>query len=123
MLNKHAATILLSFLLVACQSPSGGTSSITPTTIVTPPLTSTSSSIPTTTPTNLPPTSIPIPPRPIYTLNTIIDYDRHFVSVDEIILYPNHTGERLEFLTLAIAANLWPNCFRLERCCRARRQR
>ena len=114
-MQKHTIILmLLTVSLVACLSPSGGTSPITPTTAVTPPPTSIPTPFTTTTPTNLPPTSIPIPTRPIYTLNTTIDYDRHFVSVEEIILYPNYTGERLESLTLAIAANLWPNCFRLE---------
>ena len=64
--------------------------------------------------TNLPPTIVPIHPRPVYNLSTTFDYDRHFVSVDETILYPNYTGKNLNSLTLAIAANLWPNCFRLE---------
>ena len=100
--------ILLTLLLVACSSAS------TPPITVTSPPTNTPTPLPTAAPTSPPPTSIPIPPRPIYNLTTTIDYDRHFVSVDETILYPNHTGERLDTLTLAIAANLWPNCFRPE---------
>jgi hypothetical protein len=48
-----------------------------------------------------------------YILDTVIDYDRHFVTVDETITYPNTTGRKLDSLTLAIAANLWPNCFAL----------
>ncbi|MBK8782461.1 MAG: M1 family metallopeptidase [Anaerolineales bacterium] len=62
-------------------------------------------------------TSTPAPPNipsyEKYTLNTIIDYDRHSITVDETITYPNHTGQPLNSLTLAIAANLWPNCFNL----------
>ena len=62
-------------------------------------------------------TSVPITPiipqHETYTLNTIIDYDHHHVTVDETIIYPNHTGQPLNSLTLAIAANLWPNCFNL----------
>ena len=54
-----------------------------------------------------------IPAREIYNLNTVIDYDNHYISVDETITYPNHTGQPLNSLTLAIAANLWPNCFNL----------
>jgi phosphatidylethanolamine-binding protein (PEBP) family uncharacterized protein len=42
-----------------------------------------------------------------------MDYDRHIVSVDETISYPNHTGQRLHKLVLAITPNLWPNCFTL----------
>ena len=64
--------------------------------------------------TSIPPTPIPIPARPTYTLNTTVDYDRHSVLVDEIIVYPNHSGERLDRLVLAIAANLWQNCFYLD---------
>ena len=59
-------------------------------------------------------TPIPIPEREKYTLDTTIDYDLHFVTVDETILYPNHTGQQLNSLTLAIAANLWQNCFKLD---------
>lgn len=58
-------------------------------------------------------TSIPIPEHEKYTLDTTIDYDLHLVTVNETILYPNHTGQQLDSLTLAIAANLWPNCFYL----------
>jgi hypothetical protein len=56
-------------------------------------------------------TLTPIPEREKYVLNTTIDYDRHFVTVDETILYPNLTGQQLNSLTLAIAANLWQDCF------------
>jgi len=62
----------------------------------------------------------PVPPDPIipahetYSLNTVIDYDRHRITVDETITFPNHTGQTLNSLTLAIAANLWPNCFNLK---------
>lgn len=55
----------------------------------------------------------PLPEREKYTLNTTIDYDRHIVSVDETIAYPNHTGQSLDKLVLAVAPNLWPNCFSL----------
>ncbi len=110
-------TIILILLIVslpACLSPSGG-ASLTPIAVTaTPHPTSAATSLPTTPPTNSTPTPVPIPSRPIYTLATTFDYDRHFVSVDETIIYPNHTGAMLESLTLAIAANLWPNCFRLE---------
>ena len=58
-------------------------------------------------------TPIPIPEREKYTLNTTIDYDLHIVSVDETIMYPNHSGQSLDKLVLAIAPNLWPNCFSL----------
>lgn len=59
------------------------------------------------------PTRIPIPAREKYILNTNIDYDNHRVVVDEIILYPNHTNQNLDSLTLVISANFWQNCFDL----------
>jgi hypothetical protein len=59
-------------------------------------------------------TPIPIPEREKYMLDTTIDYDLHFVTVKETVLYPNYTGQQLDSLTLAIAANLWPNCFKLD---------
>jgi len=103
-------TIMLS--LNACSF------SATPTITAIPSPANTSTPHPTITPTTLPtvppPTPIPIPALPIYHLTADFDYDRHFISVEEIITYPNHTGVSLESLTLAIAANLWQNCFRLE---------
>ena len=51
--------------------------------------------------------------RAKYTLNTTIDYDAHIVTVDETILYPNHTGSQLNTLVLAIVPNLWPGSFNL----------
>jgi len=110
-------TIILMLLIVfltACLSPSGGSSSTSTAVTATPHPTSAPTPHPSATPTNPPPTLIPISSRPVYTLAATFDYDRHFVSIDESILYPNHTGAMLESLTLAIAANLWPNCFRLE---------
>ena len=53
------------------------------------------------------------PVRPKYVLDTVIDYERHFVTVDETIIYPNDLGQPLDSLTFAIAANLWPKCFSL----------
>ena len=46
-------------------------------------------------------------------MDVIVDYDHHQVTVDETILYPNNTGQTLNALTLAVAANLWPGCFSL----------
>ncbi len=105
----HPRSILLLFnLLVACSFP------VTPATPSAQAPTITPAPPPTATPTNPPPTHVPIPPRPIYNLTTTLNYDRHFVTVVESLLYPNHTGQNLDSLTLAIAANLWPDCFRLE---------
>ena len=112
MQNKHVHLVLLAFLLAACLPPLDNTSPTVPTS--TPIPTNTSTSLPISIPTNPPPTPVPIPPRPSYHLTTTFDYDRHFVTVDETITYPNPTDTTLDLLTLAIAANLWQNCFQLE---------
>ncbi|MBK9780762.1 MAG: M1 family metallopeptidase [Anaerolineales bacterium] len=66
------------------------------------------------TPTQAPTAETPrIPDHTSYLLDTVIDYDLHRVSVTERIQYPNHTGQELPALTLAIAANLWVDCFHL----------
>jgi hypothetical protein len=52
--------------------------------------------------------------RPSYTLNTLMDFDRHTVSADEVIIYPNHTGQVLTRLVLAVVPNLWPDCFAID---------
>jgi len=59
------------------------------------------------------PSTSTIPDREKYILDTIVDYDRHLVTVDETIIYPNHSDQQLSSMTLAISANLWPNCFTL----------
>ena len=69
---------------------------------------------PTDTTTPLSPTPPPIPARTKYTLNATVDYDHHSVLVYEVILFPNQSGEELDRLVLAVAANFWPNCFRLD---------
>ena len=72
-----------------------------------------SATLPAVTSTPPSPTPIPIPTRPAYTLNTTMDYDLHSVSVDETIIYPNHSGQSLNQLVFAVAPNLWQNCFSL----------
>jgi hypothetical protein len=101
--------LLLAFTLSSCAS-------FTPAPAITP----TASSIPTATITPLPtatltPTTTPIPAmeRAKYTLNTTIDYASHTVTVDETILYPNHTGNQLNTLVLAVVPNLWEGSFNL----------
>ncbi len=103
---RYKILILLLFV-TSCNSSAPQTPTALPISTLTPTLMVTE--IPTAT--NTP---IPIPEREKYTLNTTIDYDLHFVAVDETILYPNHTGLQLNSLTFAIAANLWPNCFKLD---------
>lgn len=105
---KLLSFFLLSFL-VSCTSFAPAptvtpTASLIPTATITP--------LPTITPT---PTATPAPAleRAKYTLNTIIDYDAHTVTVDETILYPNLTGNQLNTLVIAIVPNLWEESFNL----------
>jgi len=107
--RKLISLVTLTLLLVSC-------SSVSPIATVVPTSQNTSTPFPARTPTSLPTstsTSIPIPVRPLYHLATTFDYDRHFITVDQTISYLNQTGETLDSLTLAVAANLWPDCFRL----------
>jgi hypothetical protein len=113
-MRLHTKLSLLRFLLcvfllviTACNVPA--TSPAIPTAFISP----SSIYIPAITSTPPPATPIPIPARPAYILNTTMDYDRHTVSVDETIVYPNHTGLSLDKLVLAIVPNLWLNCFTL----------
>jgi hypothetical protein len=59
------------------------------------------------------PTPVPIPAREKYILNAEIDYDAHRITVNETIIYPNHTGQSLDSLTLVVAPNFWQRCFKL----------
>jgi hypothetical protein len=49
----------------------------------------------------------------MYTLDVALDYAGKTVSVNETILYPNHSGETLNDLVLAVVPNLWPGSFNL----------
>ncbi len=107
---KFLSLFLLSFL-VSCSS---FTTTATPTAAPT----ITKIPVPTLTPipTNTPlptPTNIPAPERAKYTLDTTIDYDANTVAVNETIQYPNHTGNQLNALTLAVEPNLWDGSFTL----------
>ncbi|MCE7921312.1 MAG: hypothetical protein DYG85_17705, partial [Chloroflexi bacterium CFX1] len=59
-------------------------------------------------PTNTPPPALE---RAKYTLDTLMDYDAHTVTVDETIQYPNLTGNQLNNLVLAVTPNLWDGSF------------
>jgi Peptidase family M1 domain len=50
-----------------------------------------------------------------YNIDVVMDYARHFATVEETISYPNRTNQQLDSLTLAVAPNLSPNCFDLIR--------
>ncbi|HEY2982314.1 MAG TPA: M1 family metallopeptidase [Anaerolineales bacterium] len=82
----------------------------------TPTLTASATALPTGTPTVIPTetaTTTPIPARPraLYQLAATIDYAAHSLTVAESILYPNHTGQTLNSLVLAVVPNLWADCF------------
>lgn len=103
------APFLLLLLLSACSSPAAPTP--TPTLIPT--------SIPVAT---LPPTAVqstatstavPAPARPQYNMSVTLDYANKAASVDETIVYPNHTGHPLTDMLLAVEPDLWTNCFTL----------
>ena len=101
---RHNLFILL-LLVTSCNPSIPQTTSLPVITLV--------STIPVTETSTATASPTPIPAREKYTLNTTINYDLHFVAVNETILYPNHTGQQLNSLTLAITANLWQNCFKL----------
>jgi hypothetical protein len=102
---RYEILILLLFI-TSCELSAPQTSTSAPVITLMPTMFVTETPTATITPT-------PIPKREKYTLDTTIDYDLHIVNVHETILYPNHTGGQLNSLTLAIAANLWQNCFKL----------
>jgi len=117
--SRIAAFFSLSLLLISC-----GTSTSTPT--QTPTLPQAPTPVPPTEtailPTDLPvlsedegpiPTPIPVSERAKYTINATLDYAAKTVSVDQTILYPNHSGETLSDLVLAVVPNMWPGSFNL----------
>ncbi len=82
----------------------------------TPPPTPTPSPLPSLTPSPSPtptPTSIlpSAPPRPRYRLYARLDEPRHHLDVEQIVEYPNLTGQALSSLILAVEPNRWPDCF------------
>ena len=104
---KLRSSFLMLFLFVfACSLPAA----TQPTATSAPQPTKQVTETPTQTPTAEPPK---LPDHARYILDTVIDYDLHRVSVIESIQYPNHTGQELSSLTLAISANLWADCFHL----------
>ncbi len=98
---------LLSILLSSCSaSTSEPTASSLPATVT--PVPSTSTPAPTATATD-----VPVPPRPQYAMNTVLDYANKTVQVDETIVYPNHSTDGLTDMVLAVEPNLWTGCFNL----------
>lgn len=58
--------------------------------------------------------SPPPPAIPFYRMEVVFDYAAHRVDVQAEVTYPNHTGEALSALVLAVEPNLWPDCFSLQ---------
>jgi len=54
-----------------------------------------------------------VPERATYTINATLDYAAKTVSVDQTIVYPNHSGETHSDLVLAVEPNMWPGSFNL----------
>ncbi|MBN1453802.1 MAG: M1 family metallopeptidase [Anaerolineales bacterium] len=103
--------LFLLSILTACGSPAPApeptqTATLSPT--IAPP--TETAIIPTDQPTATP---IPAPERATYTINAALDYAAKTVSVDQTILYPNHSGETLPNLVLAVVPNMWPGSFNL----------
>jgi hypothetical protein len=61
------------------------------------------------------PIILPAPLKENYEIDVVMDYERHFITVEETITYPNRTGVPLDSLTLAVAPNLIADCFDLIR--------
>jgi hypothetical protein len=113
MQNKTSTWLLVLFmpvfLLSSCSSLAPDVTS-TPSWTESPTATATVLATSTFTP---PPTPIPVPARATYKLDTTLDYDAHTVTVDQTIVYPNHTGSQLNALVVAVVPNLWPGSFSL----------
>jgi hypothetical protein len=58
-------------------------------------------------------TPVPAPERASYSFNVVLNYANKTVNVEQTILYPNHSGETLSNLVLAVEPNLWPGSFNL----------
>jgi len=116
-MRKLICTFLLFFItliLVSC-----GTSTSVPTQTITIPEIPTSAPstvtvvIPTTQVDISAATPVPVQGRAKYTINATLDYAAKTVSVDQTVVYPNHSGEELADLVLAIEPNMWPGSFNL----------
>lgn len=111
----RAFTGLLFGLALASCSALGPRPTPTPPATAVVPQFNTSTPVPSLT---LAPTLTPTPgvtlARASYQLAVRVDYDRHFVSVDQVIVYPNKSGQALDRLVLAVVPNLWLNAFTLE---------
>ncbi len=60
------------------------------------------------------PTQTPALPRPQYAIDMQMNYASRAATVDQVISYPNWTGETLNSLVLAVEPNLWQGGFSLK---------
>jgi hypothetical protein len=60
------------------------------------------------------PTQTPALPRPQYVIDMQLDYTSKAADVNQVITYPNWTGETLNSLVLAVEPNLWSGGFALK---------
>lgn len=102
---------LFAFVIAACSAPAA-TAPVVET--LPPSPTSLPSQTPLPSPTPIPPTATPVPlERAQYTLDVLLDYLAHRVDVEQVIVYPNLTGEPLDNLVLAVVSNYWLGTFNL----------
>lgn len=78
-----------------------------------PPPTETTIPTATSTATKPPDTSHLTPDTPTYNLNALWDYAGRSLSVAQEITYPNHSGETLDSILLAVSPNRWHGTFSL----------
>ncbi len=112
------ALLLLSsflFLLSSCSPSTSLPPAATPQTLPTPTALLPASSSTATSIVTASPATPTLLPRPRYTLHATLDYRRKKMSVDEIIVYPNATGETLRDLVLAVEPNIWEAVFKLNK--------
>jgi hypothetical protein len=58
--------------------------------------------------------SVPSVPSSQYTISASLDYDTHFLTVDEQITYFNNSSENIPDLVLLIESNRYPGAFNLQ---------
>ncbi len=110
--NMPTASTLVATQYVLVTAAADATSTPTPFQPVQEPSPTTTRPAPTLTAT--PPPTLATGARPRYTLNVALDYAAHTLAVEEMIAYPNQTGEVLDRLLLAVEPNRWPGCFSLK---------
>ena len=119
-MQHHPITriILSSFILlflISCSSPIATEHPTLPTEEIPPSATTAPTEAPV--PTETPETFATLTPqleRPSYWIDLQLNYTSKAATVDQIITYPNWTGETLTNLVLAVVPNLWSGGFSLK---------